>query len=107
MVYHFWKQVGKASPLGWWTLKPRSKEERELAHLYDRREFPYPGEAEAMEEFIAKGDMTGTRSSPKGIVETDKDSLYYQEMQNKKFEHEAKKLWLRMRNYFGASGERV
>ncbi|KAM0999304.1 hypothetical protein TB2_005971 [Malus domestica] len=44
--YYFWKQIGKAlvctytlfgvawlynekSPLGWWTLKPRPKEERE------------------------------------------------------------------------------
>ncbi|CAF2332451.1 unnamed protein product [Brassica napus] len=32
----FWKQVAwlynETSPLGWWTLKPRPKEERELAH---------------------------------------------------------------------------
>ncbi|KAF3944035.1 hypothetical protein CMV_029461 [Castanea mollissima] len=70
--YYFWNQIGKAllctctlfgvawlynetSPLGWWTLKPRPKEERELAHLYEWREFPYPGDEEAMEEFIAKG----------------------------------------------------
>ena len=66
MDYHFWKQVGKASPLGWWTLKPRWKEERELAHLYERREFPYHGDAEAMEEFIAKGGMTVTTIVPKG-----------------------------------------
>ncbi|XP_014511836.1 uncharacterized protein LOC106770548 [Vigna radiata var. radiata] len=48
--YYFWKQIGKAlvcmytvmgsmwwynetSPLGWWTLKPKPKEEKELAHL--------------------------------------------------------------------------
>ncbi|KAA3485803.1 Homeobox prospero [Gossypium arboreum] len=114
--HYFWKQVGKAllctytlfgvawlynetSPLGWWTLKPRPKEERELAHLYERREFPYPGDAEAMEEFVAKGGMIGTTIGPKGIIETDKDSVNYQkEMQNKKFEQEAMKLWLRMRN---------
>ncbi|KAL0436795.1 UNVERIFIED_CONTAM: hypothetical protein Sradi_0387400 [Sesamum radiatum] len=70
--HHFWKQVGKAllctyalfgvawlwnetSPLGWWTLKPKPKEEKELAHLYERRKFPYPGDKEAMEEFVAKG----------------------------------------------------
>ncbi|XWS71608.1 hypothetical protein CRYUN_Cryun03dG0152500 [Craigia yunnanensis] len=89
----------ETSPLGWWTLKPRPKEERELANLYERREFPYPGDAEAMEEFIAKGCMIGTTISPKGIVETGKDSFNYQkEMQNKKFEQEAMKLWLRMRN---------
>lgn len=57
---YFWKQIGKAllctytligvawlynetSPFGWWTLKPRSKAEKDLAHLYERREFPYPG----------------------------------------------------------------
>ncbi|KAJ9172459.1 hypothetical protein P3X46_015695 [Hevea brasiliensis] len=69
---YFWKQVGKAllctytlfggaclysdtTPLGWWTLNPRPKEEQELAQLYERREFPYPGGTEAMEEFITKG----------------------------------------------------
>ena len=51
---------------GVWTLKPRPKEEMELAHLYERREFPYPGDAEAMEEFIAKGGMTVTTIVPKG-----------------------------------------
>ncbi|XVF05385.1 hypothetical protein REPUB_Repub05bG0167300 [Reevesia pubescens] len=89
----------ETSPLGWWILKPRPKEERELAHLYERREFPYPGDAEAMEEFVAKGGMIGTTIGLKGIIETDKDSFNYQkEMQNKKFEQEAMKLWLRMRN---------
>uniref|UniRef100_A0A2N9HU46 Uncharacterized protein n=1 Tax=Fagus sylvatica TaxID=28930 RepID=A0A2N9HU46_FAGSY len=91
--YYFWQQVGKAllctytlfgaawlynetSPLGWWTLKPRPKEEKELAHLYERREFPYPG-----------------------VVETDRDAYNYQkDLQNKKLEQEAQKLWLRMRN---------
>ncbi|XP_011089783.1 uncharacterized protein LOC105170633 [Sesamum indicum] len=114
--HHFWKQVGKAllctyalfgvawlwnetSPLGWWTLKPRPKEEKELAHLYERRKFPYPGDKEAMEEFIAKGGMIGTTIGPKGIIETDKDSYNFQkELQDKKFEQEALKLWLRMRN---------
>ncbi|KAL2898781.1 hypothetical protein RDABS01_028355 [Bienertia sinuspersici] len=114
--WHFWKQVGKAllctyalfgaayvynetSPLGWWTLKPRPKEEKELAHLYERREFPYPGDKEAMEEFVTKGGMIGTTIGPKGTVEVDKDSFNYQkELQDKKFEQEAHKLWFRMRN---------
>ncbi|KAB1225771.1 Protein NRT1/ PTR FAMILY 8.2 [Morella rubra] len=114
--YYFWKQVGKAllatytlfgvawlynetSPLGWWTLKPRPKEERELAHLYDRREFPYPGDEEAMEEFVARGGMIGTTIGPKGTIETDKDAFNYQkDLQNKKLEQEALKLWFRMRN---------
>lgn len=112
----FWKQVGKAllctytifgmawiynetSPLGWWTLKPRPKEERELAHLYERREFPYPGDTEAMEDFVAKGGMIGTAIGPKGIVESEGEADNYQkEMEKKKFDKEAQKLWLRMRN---------
>lgn len=106
--HHFWKQVGKAllctyavigvawwwnetSPLGWWTLKPRPKEERELAHLYERRKFPYPGDKEAMEEFIRKGGMIGTAI-------TDKDADNYQKtLQDKKFDQEAMKLWMRIR----------
>ncbi|OIW04351.1 hypothetical protein TanjilG_32543 [Lupinus angustifolius] len=114
--YHFWKQIGKAllctytifgaawlynetSPLGWWTLKPKPKEEWELAHLYERREFPYPGDEEAMEEFIKKGGMIGTTIGPKGMVEGDKDSLNFQkELEDKKLDQEAQKLWLRMRN---------
>ncbi|XP_009764297.1 uncharacterized protein LOC107830148 [Nicotiana tabacum] len=114
--YHFWKQVGKAllctytlfgvawlwnetSPLGWWTLKPKPKEEKELAHLYERRKFPYPGDEKAMEEFIAKGGMIGTTIGPKGVVESDKDSYNFQKaLQDKKFDQEAFKLWMRMKN---------
>ncbi|KAI5675045.1 hypothetical protein M9H77_05995 [Catharanthus roseus] len=114
--YHFWKQVGKAllctyavigvawlwnetSPLGWWTLKPRPKEEKELAHLYEHRKFPYPGDEEAMKEFVLKGGMIGTTIGPKGVVETDKDSVNYQKaLQDTKFDQEALKLWIRMRN---------
>ncbi|KAK6927062.1 hypothetical protein RJ641_008781 [Dillenia turbinata] len=114
--HYFWKQVGKAllctyalggavwvwnetSPLGWWTLKPRPKEEKELAHLYERRKFPYPGDEEAMKEFVSKGGMIGTTIGPKGFVETDKDAYNYQKaLQDKKFEQEAQRLWLRMRN---------
>lgn len=89
----------ETSPLGWWTLKPKPKEEKELAHLYERRQFPYPGDQEAMEEFIAKGGMIGTTIGPKGVIELDKDSINYQaELQKKKFEQEANKLWIRMRN---------
>ncbi|CAH9094331.1 unnamed protein product [Cuscuta europaea] len=114
--YHFWQQLSKAllctytiaglawlynetSPLGWWTLKPKPKEERELAHLYERRRFPYPGDEEAMEEFIANGGMIGTTIGPKGLMESDKDSYNYQKaLQDKKMEQEALKLWVRMRN---------
>ncbi|GMP91303.1 hypothetical protein CsSME_00042061 [Camellia sinensis var. sinensis] len=93
--HHFWKQVGTAllctytlfgvawlynetSPLGLWTLKPKPKEERELAHLYERR---------------------NTAIGPKGVIELDKDSYNYQkELQDKKFEQEALQLRIRMRN---------
>lgn len=78
---------------------PRPKEEWELAHLYERREFPYPGDEEAMEEFIAKGGMIGTTVGPKGMIEGDKDSFNYQkQLQDQKFEQEAQKMWMRMRN---------
>lgn len=114
--HYFWKQVGKAllctyaligvawwwnetSPLGWWTFIPRPKEEKELAHLYERRKFPYPGDKEAMEEFVRKGGMIGTAIGPKGYVEKDKDSLNYEKtLQDKKFDQEAMKLWMRMRS---------
>ncbi|XP_020236831.1 uncharacterized protein LOC109816295 [Cajanus cajan] len=114
--YYFWKQIGKAllctyavfgaawvynetSPLGWWTLVPMPKEQKELAHLYERRMYPYPGDEEAMQEFIARGGMIGTTIGPKGMVESDKDdSDYKKDLKDKKFEQEAQKLWLRMRN---------
>lgn len=110
--YYFWKQVGKAllctytlfgvawiynetSPLGWWTLKPKPKEEKELAHLYERIKFPYPGDNEAMEEFLKKGGMIGSVVGPKGMIESDKVK---KDLQDKHFEQEAQKMWLRMRN---------
>jgi hypothetical protein len=43
--------------------------------------------------------MIGTTIGPKGTVETDKDSYNYQkQLQDKKFEQEAQKMWFRMRN---------
>ncbi|KAM7527697.1 hypothetical protein LguiB_031107 [Lonicera macranthoides] len=84
--YHFWKQ-------------PRPKEEKKLAHLYECRKFSYPGDEEATREFVEKGGMIGTTIGPKGVVETDKDSYNYQkQLQDKKFEQEALKLLLRMKN---------
>ncbi|XP_006645888.2 uncharacterized protein LOC102701879 [Oryza brachyantha] len=113
---YFWKQMGKGmlctyalfgaawlwnetSPLGWWTLKPRPKEEREMAHLYERRMFPYPGDEEAVEEFIKSGGALGTTIGPKGFADANMDSDNMQkQLQSKKFEQEAQKLWFRMRN---------
>ncbi|KAK4367519.1 hypothetical protein RND71_011311 [Anisodus tanguticus] len=89
----------ETSQFGWWTLKPRPKEEKELAHLYERRKFPYPGDEKAMEEFVAKGGMIGTTIGPKGVIESDKDSYNYQKvLQDKKVDQEALKLWMRMGN---------
>ncbi|CAO2821117.1 unnamed protein product [Amaranthus hypochondriacus] len=52
-----------------------------------------------MEDFVAKGGMIGTNIGPKGMIEVDKDSYNYQKvLQDKKFEQEANKLWIRMRN---------
>eukprot|EP01018_Ginkgo_biloba_P022066 Gb_11428 [translate_table: standard] len=114
MVEWYWKQIGKAflttyaifgaawlwnetSPLGWWTLKPRTKEEKEMAHLYERREYPYPGDEEAVKEFIAKGGSLGTTIGRTGFVDKNGVNLQKQ-LQQEKFEREAQKLWLRMRN---------
>ncbi|XP_020094794.1 uncharacterized protein LOC109714526 isoform X2 [Ananas comosus] len=113
---YFVKQMGKAmlctytlfgaawlwnetSPLGWWTLKPRPKEEKEMAHLYERRKFPYPGDTEAMEEFIRSGGTLGTTIGPKGFIDSEMDPDNIQkQLQKQKFEQEAQKLWFRMRN---------
>lgn len=113
---YFWKQMGKAmlctyaifglawlwnetSPLGWWTFRPRPKEEREMAHLYERRRFPYPGDKEAVVEFILKGGMLGTTIGPKGNQDLDNDTENFQKnLQSEKFDQEAVKLWSRMKN---------
>ncbi|KAL5704450.1 hypothetical protein ACHQM5_022880 [Ranunculus cassubicifolius] len=114
--HYFWKQIGKSllctytlfgvawwwnetSPLGWMTLKPKPKEEKEMANLYERRKFPYPGDKEATEEFIASGGTIGTTIGPKGLIETGEDADNFQKkLQSKKFENESLKLWVRMRN---------
>ncbi|CAL5425376.1 unnamed protein product [Camellia sinensis] len=58
-----------------------------------------PCDNEAMKEFVAKGGMISTAIGPKGVIELDKDSYNYQkELQDKKFEQEALKLRIRMRN---------
>lgn len=114
MVDWHWKQLGKAllttyaifgaawlwnetSPLGWWTLKPRTKKEKEMAHLYERRKFPYPGDEEAVREFIEKGGSLGTTIGPRGLIDKSGGNVQ-KKIQEEKFEREAKKLWLRMRN---------
>ncbi|XP_044958300.1 uncharacterized protein LOC123409473 [Hordeum vulgare subsp. vulgare] len=113
---YFFKQMGKGmlctygllaaawlwndtSPLGWWTLKPRPKEEKKKAHLYERRDFPYPGDEHAVEEFIKSGGALGTTIGPKGFADTNVDSDNMQkQLKSKKFDQEALKLWFRVRN---------
>ncbi|KAF0915735.1 hypothetical protein E2562_038583 [Oryza meyeriana var. granulata] len=50
------------------------QEEREMAHLYERRKFPYLGDEEAVEEFIKNGSALGTTIGPKGFVDANMDS---------------------------------
>ncbi|KAL5711344.1 hypothetical protein ACHQM5_006873 [Ranunculus cassubicifolius] len=81
------------------TLKPKPKEEKEMAHLYERRMFPYPGDKEAMDAFMASGGTIGTTIGPKGLIETGEDPDNFQKkLQSKKLENESLKLWFRMRN---------
>ncbi|XVE79393.1 hypothetical protein DITRI_Ditri14bG0055000 [Diplodiscus trichospermus] len=82
----------------WEGIAMHAKRKKEASHLYERRELPYPGDAEAIEDFVAKEDWLefGTTIGPKWISETNNDSFNYQKvMQKKKFEQEAMKLLLR------------
>ncbi|CAN6862670.1 unnamed protein product [Brassica oleracea var. botrytis] len=48
------------------------------------------GDREAIEDFVAKGGMVGTRIGPKGIVESEGEADNYQkEMEKKMFDEEA------------------
>ncbi|XP_048624033.1 uncharacterized protein LOC111210249 [Brassica napus] len=48
------------------------------------------GDTEAIEDFVAKGGMVGTRIGPKGIVESEGEADNYQkEMEKKMFDEEA------------------
>ncbi|GFZ13284.1 DNA-directed RNA polymerase subunit beta like [Actinidia chinensis var. chinensis] len=113
--HYFWKQIGRGmlytygifgaawlynetSPLGWFSMNYRTKEEKEMAHLYEKIDYPYPGDDEAMKEFIAKGGMIGMKVGPKGVIEKDDSHNFQKELQDKKLEQEAMRLWLRMRN---------
>jgi hypothetical protein len=71
------------------------QEEREMAHLYERRVFPYPGDKEAVKEFIEKGGASGTTIGTKSDRQNAGDDRV-SELQKEKFEREAQKLWIRM-----------
>lgn len=52
-----------------------------------------------MDAFIASGGLRGTAIGPHGLFDPVEDSEnYHKEWQKKRYEQEAKKLWLRMRN---------
>jgi hypothetical protein len=72
-------------------------EEREMAHLYERRVFPYPGDKEAVQEFIEKGGAYGTTIGSHDVRQKAKDNRVA-DLQKERFEREAQKLWLRMQN---------
>ncbi|CAI5516625.1 unnamed protein product [Closterium sp. Naga37s-1] len=73
----------KYSPLGWWTFKPRPKEERAMAHLYERGPTPFPGDAaagdpHAVDRYFERGGVATTvvparfrQSSSAGSAGTD------------------------------------
>lgn len=67
--------------------------------MYERMQYPYPGDTEAVEEFIKSGGTIGTVMSPKGFIEVAVDADKFQkQMRSKKLEQESMKLWMRMRN---------
>ncbi|KAJ8747680.1 hypothetical protein K2173_013023 [Erythroxylum novogranatense] len=75
--HYFWKQVGK-SLLCTYVLFG-------AAWLYNKTS--------------PLGKMVGTMIGPKGIIRTNNDSVNYQkQLQDQKFEHEAMRMWIRMRN---------
>ncbi|KAJ8629021.1 hypothetical protein MRB53_022344 [Persea americana] len=86
------------SPLGWWNFKYIPKEEKDTV-IYERVNYPYPGDKEAMDAFIASGGLRGTAIGPQGFFDPREDSEnYHKEWQKKRYEQEAKKLWFRMKN---------
>ncbi|MED6145209.1 hypothetical protein PIB30_022981 [Stylosanthes scabra] len=97
--YYFWKQVGKYLLCGYtimggiWlynggALKPQPKVVQEIDHK-EHQQFPLANNLEAMKEFATH---IGTKIGSKGMVENDK------EQESNKFEQEAQKLWMKMRN---------
>ncbi|CAI5462338.1 unnamed protein product [Closterium sp. Yama58-4] len=97
----------KYSPLGWWTFKPRPKEERAMAHLYERGPTPFPGDAaagdpHAVDRYFERGGVATTvvparfrQSSSAGSAGADVEGRRAVEEQRVK--REALRLWLRMR----------
>lgn len=66
-----------------------------MADSYERRVFPYPGDKEAVKEFIERGGASGTTIGTKADRQKAGDDRV-SELQKEKFEKEAEKLWSRM-----------
>ncbi|GAQ86000.1 hypothetical protein KFL_002640210 [Klebsormidium nitens] len=82
------------SPLGWFNLKGRTKEEKALAHRYEHIEYPYPGDKEAVEKFLETGGPRGANLKTRLSTRVDNKSG---QLQQEKVEREAAKLWVRMK----------
>lgn len=68
-----------------------------MADRYERRVFPYPGDKEAVQEFIEQGGASGTTIGHKlDRLKAGDDQV--SNLEKEKFDREAQKLWLRMQN---------
>eukprot|EP00897_Mesotaenium_endlicherianum_P000199 jgi/Mesen1/1017/ME000121S00086 len=87
----------RSAPLGWWTLKPRTQDERAMAHLYQRNTPPFPGDKEEVEAWLQRGGAANTIIPPRlGRLRQPREDVRVA-MQEARVEKEASKLWLRMK----------
>eukprot|EP00271_Cylindrocystis_brebissonii_P021481 TRINITY_DN7683_c0_g1_i1.p2 TRINITY_DN7683_c0_g1~~TRINITY_DN7683_c0_g1_i1.p2 ORF type:complete len:132 (+),score=20.70 TRINITY_DN7683_c0_g1_i1:436-831(+) len=88
----------ETSPLGWWTLKPKTRDEREMASYYERRVSPFPGDTEAVAKWIAEKGAASSIVPPKpGRPRSPTVRDAQLALQEARVEREAEKLWMRMR----------
>lgn len=90
----WWDQT---APLGWWTLKPKTKAEEEMSKYYDRRISPYPEDSDAIAEYLQKGGKTNSVIPPRPGQQREFGEDVKLKLHEAKVEKEAFKLWLRMR----------
>lgn len=70
------------------------QEEKALAHLYEHIEYPYPGDKDAVENFLETGGSRGANLKTRLSTRVDDKSG---QLQKEKVEREAAKLWQRMK----------
>eukprot|EP00270_Netrium_digitus_P007067 TRINITY_DN2047_c0_g1_i1.p1 TRINITY_DN2047_c0_g1~~TRINITY_DN2047_c0_g1_i1.p1 ORF type:complete len:137 (-),score=11.97 TRINITY_DN2047_c0_g1_i1:40-450(-) len=85
------------SPLGWWTLKPRTADERAMAKYYERGIPPFPGDGDAVERYFQKGGKENTVLPPRPGRPRARSEDAKVQMYRGNVEREAFRLWLRMR----------